>query len=32
MKGKAKRNAPEIVLREDKPSAVILDMMTVEKC
>ena len=26
MKGKAKRKAPEIVLREGKPSAVILDI------
>lgn len=26
MKGKAKRKAPEIVLKEDKPSAVILDI------
>jgi len=26
MKGKAKRNAPGIVLREGKPSAVILDI------
>jgi PHD/YefM family antitoxin component YafN of YafNO toxin-antitoxin module len=26
MKGKAKRKAPEIVLREGKPSAIILDI------
>ncbi len=26
MKGKVKRNAPEIVLKEGKPSAVILDI------
>ena len=26
MKGKAKRKSPEIVLREEKPSAVILDI------
>ena len=32
MKGKAKRRTPEIVLKEGKPAAVILDIDEIEKC